>query len=141
MKQHERTHKSSSVSVSSDDSRKSKVAITKEALVNKAKAAENGHKSRQASIHSPLSEVASIASISVSNGQGQIPSSTIQQFPEGVLYSEPQIVSNVASYMPLEEEATLAQINHPAIPKLPRTFSDLDTLAMAAAYNPHGHSQ
>ncbi|KAL9624889.1 MAG: hypothetical protein Q9160_000936 [Pyrenula sp. 1 TL-2023] len=134
MKQHERTHKSSSVSVSSDDSRKSKAAVTKEALANKTKMVENGHKSRQASIHSPLSEVASVASVASISGphRGQTPSAAVQQLPEGVLYSEPQTV-----YIPIEEEATLAQINHPAIPKLPRTFSDLDTLAMAAAYDPY----
>ncbi|KAL9107956.1 MAG: hypothetical protein Q9227_007171 [Pyrenula ochraceoflavens] len=134
MKQHERTHKGSSVSVSSDDSKKSKAMITKEAQANRSKRADSV-KSRQTSVHSPLSEVASLDINQVTMD------SAVPSLSEPQLYQEPAASNTETSYPPLEEEATLAQINKRPIPSYPRTFSDLDTLAMAAAFDPYGHQQ
>ena len=130
MKQHERTHKGSSVSGSSDESKKSKAMITKEAQANRSKRADSV-KSRQTSVHSPLSEVASL-----DINQATI-DPTVPSLAEPILYRDPPATSAEVMYPPLEEEATLAQINKRPVPAFPRTFSDLDTLAMAAAFDPY----
>lgn len=147
MKQHERTHKNSPAS-QSDDSKKSKAAITK------ASVAERSHKrdasvsdtksittnGRRDSIHSPLSEM---ASMDIAHSM----TTPISTHEESVIYGDPTVVPNtsvpepiIPDYPPLDE-ATLGQINQRPMPSFPRTFSDLDTLAMAAAYDPYHNVQ
>ena len=148
MKQHERTHKNQSSSAnSSDDSRKSKAAVTKQTVAERShKRAVSEAKSaagRQGGLHSPLSEVTSIdmgpASLTTPVSVKEEPVIYEEHLPSGVHtnHQEPMI----PSYPPLDE-VTLGQINQRPMPAFPRTFSDLDTLAMAAgAYDPYQTGQ
>jgi hypothetical protein len=164
MKQHERTHKGASSSGNiSDDSvvRKSKAAITKETAKAKKAAADATADTtapparRSSMIHSPLSEVASIAPSAIET--------PITSLTEPMLYDDPttalpmlapapvEPLSNgmATIYPPIVEDTMLngaamsQQVDKPvtlsaAMPSLQRGFSDLDTLAQAAeSFNPY----
>jgi hypothetical protein len=163
MKQHERTHKGSASGSTSDEqpARRSKAAITKDAQKEKSAQSETqpGDLTRKTNlVHSPLSEVTSLASLAPSAIETPL---TIE---EPILYQNPipqnmiPIEASSASmsmYPPLVEEAMLnasnplmlqpfdpsKQIMLPELapPPLMRGFSDLDTLAQAAAesYEPY----
>lgn len=156
MKQHERTHKGSISGSNSDDSavRRSKAAVTKEAQ----KAKQSSKKvetmvpdaSRRSSlIHSPLSEVTSLAPTAIDTplnieDQAFYPESVPVVMP---IQPIPENLSPNSLYPPLSEDLLLPHAPGtfpPAVDKvllgnnnlMPRTlvrgFSDLDTLAQAA---------
>lgn len=156
MKQHERTHKGSqSGSNGEDGPRRSKAAVSKDA--QKAKPShptDSMHRDasrRSSMIHSPLSEVTSLAPTAVETPLNleetqfyQDPSQLlmpIQTIPEGI--------SPNSLYPPFNDDLVLAHsssIQQPFMTKLPeiglgnsalmpplvRGYSDLDTLAQAA---------
>lgn len=153
MKQHERTHKNpASATNSSDESRK-----TTKAAVTKAAVAERNHKRNiseaksaavSKDIHSPLSEVTS--SVDMAQHALTTPvSNPVSTVGEPILYEDDvsglsaahqaQPETMMPTYPPLDD-VTLGQINQQAMPAFPRTFSDLDTLAMAASYDPYNHN-
>ncbi|ETI22224.1 hypothetical protein G647_06297 [Cladophialophora carrionii CBS 160.54] len=160
MKQHERTHKgqSTSSSNSEDSTRKSKAAITKDA--QKAKQLKKEHSAnteasrRSSLIHSPLSEVTSVAPTAIDTPLN-VEESAMYADPTQVLMPIQTIPDNVSPsslYPPLGDEtlmnaAPLGQIpvlsksHDPGsgaggfmnpMPPLVRGLSDLDTLAQAA---------
>ena len=153
MKQHERTHKGSiSGSVSDDPSvRRSKAAVTKDAAraSKKINPESNLSNSTNGLIHSPLSEVASIdpsviGTPSISDDHGR--------FNEEAVVSNSDVSHHVSAYPPLGDDSgfgNLVQLDRnmaavmsgPAGTQVPisRTYNDLDTLAMAAAYDPYSH--
>ncbi|KIX05014.1 uncharacterized protein Z518_05886 [Rhinocladiella mackenziei CBS 650.93] len=161
MKQHERTHKNSTSARNSDDStRRSKAAITKDAQKakqpKKADATIPDTSRRSSLIHSPLSEVTSLAPTAIEtplNGEDPTfysePSRMfmpIQTIPEGVspnsLYpplSEDSLLAHAPDMQVLDKSADLGTgSNAPMPPATPRGFSDLDTLAQAAeSFNPY----
>ncbi|KAJ9606543.1 hypothetical protein H2200_008551 [Cladophialophora chaetospira] len=160
MKQHERTHKgqSASSSNSEDSVRRSKAAITKDAQkVKQLKKEQTGtiDASRRSSlIHSPLSEVTSIAPTVIDtplNGDD----ATFYAEPAQILMpiqTIPEGVSPSSLYPPLGDESmlnvpslnqmpVLSKTIDPGLsvngfmttmPPLTRGLSDLDTLAQAA---------
>jgi hypothetical protein len=164
MKQHERTHKGSASGSTSDEqpARRSKAAITKEA--QKAKSAQPepqaGDLTRKAIlVHSPLSEVTSLASLAPSAIETPL---TIEEpmlyqnpVPQSMIPTEASVSASMSIYPPLIEDPMLnapnplmlqpfdpsKQIMLPQLapPPLMRGFSDLDTLAQAAAesYEPY----
>lgn len=163
MKQHERTHKDSVSSSNSDDSaRRSKAAITKDAQKNKQPKKLDTvvpDASRRSSlIHSPLSEVTSLAPTAID---------TPLNVEESVFYSDqpqtlmpiqtiPESLSPNSLYPPLGDDSLLSHVpgtqpspldklnemglgnNGLMPPTLIRGYSDLDTLAQAAeSFNPY----
>ncbi|KKY29226.1 putative c2h2 transcription factor [Phaeomoniella chlamydospora] len=155
MKQHERTHKnSSSAANSSDDSRKSKAALTKAAVAERShqRAVSEAKSSVSGQIDNNPSPLGEISPAEVAQHALITPmSNSVSTVGEPVMYDEDAMatVNAVAaqpsetiipSYPPLDE-ATLGQINQRPMPAFPRTFSDLDTLAMAAAYDPYHTGQ
>ncbi|KAK5231954.1 hypothetical protein LTR47_007087 [Exophiala xenobiotica] len=159
MKQHERTHKGSQSGSNSDDSaRRSKAAITKDA--QKAKPVKTHDSSRRSSlIHSPLSEVTSLAPTAVETPVMLTDESAYYPEPPQMLMpiqTIPEGVSPNSLYPALGDDTLLncgpmlqqsmmhksaenglgGQILMP--PMLIRGFSDLDTLAQAAeAFDPY----
>ncbi|ERF68067.1 hypothetical protein EPUS_08503 [Endocarpon pusillum Z07020] len=147
MKQHERTHKGSASGSNSDDTnhKRSKAAITKEAARAKKTNVEINQQSNTAGlIHSPLSEVASIdpsviGTPSLADSHGH--------FNDVTMAAHPEATQNVSAYPPLGDEqsfSTLSQLDRNAGTSLTNTqapmqraYSDLDTLALAAAYDPY----
>ncbi|OAP60722.1 hypothetical protein AYL99_05724 [Fonsecaea erecta] len=158
MKQHERTHKgmSASGSTSDESTRKSKAAITKDA--QKAKQQKkldkiNTQASRRSSlIHSPLSEVTSIAPTAIDTPLNVDESAFYHDPPQVLMPIQtiPESVSPSSLYPPLSDDSLLnsthigqlgKSTHHtlagggllPPMPHaLTRGFSDLDTLAQAA---------
>ncbi|KIX93039.1 uncharacterized protein Z520_11312 [Fonsecaea multimorphosa CBS 102226] len=161
MKQHERTHKGASASGSTSDesTRKSKAAITKDA--QRAKQHKkldkiNTEASRRSSlIHSPLSEVTSIAPTAIDTPLNVDESAFYHDPPQVLMpiHTIPESVSPSSLYPPLGDDPllnstsigqvpTLGKSNEhnlvgsgllqPMPPTLTRGFSDLDTLAQAA---------
>ena len=147
MKQHERTHKSSASGSNSDDTtyKRSKAAITKDAA--RAKKANPEAAQPPASsglIHSPLSEVASIDPSVIG---------TPSLSEDHSRYNDVSVATNgdtsqtVSAYPPLGDEppfGSLVQLDRSAGTNLStnqttmqRAYSDLDTLALAAAYDPY----
>jgi hypothetical protein len=159
MKQHERTHKGSQSGSNSDDSaRRSKAAITKDA--QKAKPVKTHDSSRRSSlIHSPLSEVTSLAPTAVETPVMLTDESSFYREPPQMLMpiqTIPEGVSPNSLYPALGDDTLLnggpmlhqsmmhksaenglgGQILMP--PTLIRGFSDLDTLAQAAeSFDPY----
>lgn len=150
MKQHERTHKASASGSNSDETtnKRSKAAITKDAARVKNGSSEMNQSPNKAGlIHSPLSEVVSI-------DPGVMGTASLQEDPGR--YNDLSITENgepvqdVSAYPPLGDEpvfGTLAQLDRNAGTSLAnaqapvqRAFSDLDTLALAAAYDPYSRS-
>lgn len=164
MKQHERTHKGSASGSASDEqpARRSKAAITKDAQKEKSaqsetQGAESTRKSNH--VHSPLSEVTSLASLAPSAIETPL---TIEEpilyqnsVPQNMISTEASAAASMSMYPPLVEDAMLNPTNplmlqpfdpskqlmlsELAPPPLMRGFSDLDTLAQAAAesYEPY----
>ncbi|KIW85708.1 hypothetical protein Z517_01100 [Fonsecaea pedrosoi CBS 271.37] len=161
MKQHERTHKgmSASGSTSDESTRKSKAAITKDA--QKAKQHHkldkiNTEASRRSSlIHSPLSEVTSLAPTAIDTPLNVDESAFYHDPPQVLMPIQtiPESVSPGSLYPPLGDDPllnstplgqlpTLGKTHDPTLggtgllppmpPTLTRGFSDLDTLAQAA---------
>ncbi|KIW32015.1 hypothetical protein, variant [Cladophialophora immunda] len=161
MKQHERTHKGASASGSASDesTRKSKAAITKDA--QRAKQHKkldkiNTEASRRSSlIHSPLSEVTSIAPTAIDTPLNVDESAFYHDPPQVLMPIQtiPESVSPSSLYPPLGDDPLLNSTSigqmHPLgksndhtlagsglLPPLPPTltrgFSDLDTLAQVA---------
>ncbi len=164
MKQHERTHKGSQSGSNSDDSaRRSKAAITKDA--QKAKQAKKhdsmtSEASRRSSlIHSPLSEVTSLAPTAVETPVLLTDESTFYPEPPQMLMpiqTIPEGVSPNSLYPALGDDTLLnggSMLQQPSMnksaenglaahglmpPTLMRGFSDLDTLAQAAeSFDPY----
>ncbi|KAK6380631.1 hypothetical protein LTS17_004831 [Exophiala oligosperma] len=164
MKQHERTHKGSQSGSNSDDSnRRSKAAITKDAL--KAKQIKkhdslNSEASRRSSlIHSPLSDGTSLAPTAVETPVLTNEESSFYPEPPQMLmpiHSIPESVSPNSLYPPLADDSLLGGpllqqpfplkgpigngmvANGLMPPTLIRGFSDLDTLAQAAeSFDPY----
>lgn len=161
MKQHERTHKghSASSSTSDESTRRSKAAITKEAQKTKQMKTEHSgttEASRRSSlIHSPLSEVTSVAPTAVDtpmnadesafyNDASQVLmpiQANIDNMSPSSLYP-PLSDETVLGIPPLAQAATMNKSNdvaygasglmNPMPPLLTRGLSDLDTLAQAA---------
>ncbi|KAI1616788.1 hypothetical protein EDD37DRAFT_61599 [Exophiala viscosa] len=162
MKQHERTHKGSQSSNSDDSARRSKAAMTKDAQKTKQpKKAETmvSEASRRSSLlHSPLSEVTSLAPTAIDTPLNH-EDTTFYAEPSHMLMpiqTIPESVSPNSLYPPLGEESLLAhapgmhqslfnKINDNGFapnglmpPTLVRGFSDLDTLAQAAeSFDPY----
>lgn len=150
MKQHERTHKGSASGSNSDDtnSKRSKAALTKDAARTK-KATTNMNQSAGAAglIHSPLSEVASI-------DPSVIGTSTLANdhahYTHASMAGKSEPSRNVSNYPPLGDEPAFGPLSHldrnadncltHSQQPMPRTYSDLDTLAMAAAYDPYSQA-
>jgi hypothetical protein len=160
MKQHERTHKGQSASSTNSDesTRKSKAAITKDA--QKAKQLKKEHSAnteasrRSSLIHSPLSEVTSVAPTAIDTPLNVEDSAFYADPPQVLLpiHTLPEGLSPSSLYPPLSDEtllnaAPLGQVpalskisdTNPgsiglpnSMPPLIRGFSDLDTLAQAA---------
>lgn len=151
MKQHERTHKGSASGSNSDDTnhKRSKAAITKEAARAKKASSEASQATSNAGlIHSPLSEVASIDP-SVTGTPAFHEDHSHYNDTSMTTTADPSS-PNVSAYPPLGDEpafGTLAQLDRSAGTSLSnaqapmqRTFSDLDTLALAAAYDPYSQA-
>ncbi|KIW67379.1 hypothetical protein, variant [Phialophora macrospora] len=159
MKQHERTHKGQSASSSNSESstRKSKAAITKDA--QKAKQLKKEHSAnteasrRSSLIHSPLSEVTSVAATAIDtplNVEEPIyadPSQVlmpIQAIPDNVSPSSlypPLGDETLMNTVPMGQIPVMSKSHDPGsgagdfmnpMPPLIRGLSDLDTLAQAA---------
>lgn len=161
MKQHERTHKGATSGTASDDqpARRSKAAITKEA--QKAKTAQSesqaGDLTRKANlVHSPLSEVTSLTpSVIETPIAMEEPVLYQNPAPQSMMPTDVGVSASMSMYPPLGED-TMMNATNPlmlqpfdptkqnllpelAPPPLMRGFSDLDTLAQAAAesYEPY----
>jgi Zinc finger, C2H2 type len=147
MKQHERTHKGSASGSNSDDTsnKRSKAAITKDAArAKKANSELTQPVSNAGLIHSPLSEVASIDP-SVIDTPALAEDHT--PYNDASIVENSETTQNVSAYPPLGDEpvfGTLAQLDRDAGTSLAngqahvqRAYSDLDTLALAAAYDPY----
>lgn len=151
MKQHERTHKGSlSGSVSDDPTlKRSKAALTKEAVrTNKKSNSDAGLNNHQNGlIHSPLSEMASI-------DLGIIDPSITEdrtRYEDDVTVANGSTMHASSVYPPLSDDAEFGNIlqldrnlgagiiNLSSVTPMPRTYNDLDTLAMAAAYDPYSN--
>jgi hypothetical protein len=145
MKQHERTHKASASGSNSDDTnhKRSKTAVSKDLARVKKAAADVTHSPNDAGlIHSPLNEVVSINPSVIST-----PSlSEDHSHYNGVSMAHHSEASrSTSAYPPLGDEpafSTLSQLDKGsslASPQAPlqRTYSDLHTLALAAAYDPY----
>ncbi|KIW13077.1 hypothetical protein PV08_08264 [Exophiala spinifera] len=163
MKQHERTHKGSQSGTTSDDSsRRSKAAMTRDAV--KAKQIKkhdsmNSEASRRSSqIHSPLSEGTSLAPTAVETPVLSHEDTSLYLEPRQMLMpiqTIPESVSPNSLYPPLADDPLLgAPLLQPPLlskgigngmvpnglvpPTLIRGFSDLDTLAQAAeSFDPY----
>lgn len=161
MKQHERTHKGSASGSASDEqpARRSKAAITKEAQKAKSLHSEPraGDFTRKSNlVHSPLSEVTSLAPSAIETPL-TIEEPVLYQnpAPQDMISREASISASMSMYPPLGDD-TMLTANNPimlppfdpskqnllpelAPPPLMRGFSDLDTLAQAAAgsYEPY----
>lgn len=162
MKQHERTHKGSNSGSNSDNSavRRSKASITKVAVAQKTRQAQNDEttipdRSRRSSLmRSPLSEVTSLAppatdtSLSTESSlatnfypDAQQMLMPIQPIPEtlspNTFYPE-ELLNPQSSILPLPQllmdkpEDFALNGSIPMAPMLLRGYSDLDTLAHAA---------
>lgn len=162
MKQHERTHKGSNSGSNSDNSavRRSKASITKVAVAQKTRQAQNDEtaipdRSRRSSLmRSPLSEVTSLAppatdtSLSTESSlatnfypDAQQMLMPIQPIPETLspnsFYPE-ELLNPQSSILPLPQlmmdkpEDFALNGSIPMAPMLVRGYSDLDTLAHAA---------
>ena len=160
MKQHERTHKmqSASSSTSEDLMHKSKAAITKDAQkakqLKKEQSGTRDASRRSSLIHSPLSEVTSVAPTAIDTPlnvddtvfyaeppQVLMP---IQAIPDGLSPSSlypPLGDENLLNLPPLSQLPVSSKTSDPglsmngfmtAMPPLTRGLSDLDTLAQAA---------
>jgi hypothetical protein len=150
MKQHERTHKGSGSGSISDDtnSKRSKAALTKEAVRAK-QAANNVDRSTSGAdlIHSPLTEVASIDPSVIGS---QALADDRAHYPNVPMTGKTEIPRHVSNYPPLGDEPAFANLSHldrnaesslsHQQPPMQRAFSDLDTLAMAAAYDPYSQA-
>jgi hypothetical protein len=147
MKQHERTHKGSASGSNSDDTnhKRSKAAITKDASRAKKTNAEVNHSSHKAGlIHSPLSAVASIDPSVIGSPSLSEDHTRYNDVSMAGTVDAPRTVS---AYPPLGDEpafSTLSQLDRTASASLANTqapiqraYSDLDTLALAAAYDPY----
>jgi hypothetical protein len=151
MKQHERTHKGSVSTSTSDDSvaRKSKADITKEALKAKKPTDSrqaSGDTRRTSIVHSPLSEVASLPPSVLDTPLTTLAEPTLYDGSRNHMIMPPeQLISPMTNlYPPIGDDTILntaapAQENRekgivmPARPPpFPRGYSDLDTLAQAA---------
>lgn len=151
MKQHERTHKNQA-GKGSDDSTRSKAAITKEAQKEKSHKKTESQASNQTNktshMQSPISEVASLAPSTIDNSIIQADPTFFQEpLPQLILPNETNAVSGVISnssmYPPLGDDTIMSNSTLPQVDKLDasiqmpptliRGFSDLDTLAQAAA--------
>lgn len=162
MKQHERTHKGSQSSNSDDSARRSKAAMTKDA--QKAKQPKKtetmvSEASRRSSLlHSPLSEVTSLAPTAVDTPLNHEEAAfyaepshmlmPIQTIPENMSPSSlypPLGDESLLSHPPGMQQSLLNKINDNGFapnglmpPTLVRGFSDLDTLAQAAeSFDPY----
>ncbi len=157
MKQHERTHKGQSTSSSTSDesARRSKAAITKDAQrakqLKKEPTGTTDASRRSSLIHSPLSEVTSIAATAIDTPLN-VDESTFFAEPSQVLMpiqAIPESLSPSSLYPPLSEDTLLSLTPlgqtpvlsknidpqfglgyMPAMPPLTRGISDLDTLAL-----------
>ena len=151
MKQHERTHKNQA-GKGSDDSTRSKAAITKEAQKEKSHKKTESQASNQTNktshMQSPISEVASLAPSTIDNSVIQADPTFFQEpLPQLILPNEtnvaPGVISNNSMYPPLGDDTLMSNSTLPQVDKLDasiqmpptliRGFSDLDTLAQAAA--------
>lgn len=150
MKQHERTHKGSASGSNSDDTnyKRSKAAITKDMVRAKKVSSDVNHSASQAGlIHSPLSEVASIDPSVI--GTPSL-SEDHSHYADVSMAGNMDTPRNVSAYPPLGDEpafSTLSQLDRTAGTSLAnsqapmqRAYSDLDTLALAAAYDPYSQS-
>lgn len=144
MKQHERTHKSSVSGSNSDDTnhKRSKAAMTKDAVRTKKVTSDVNKSSNLAGlIHSPLSEVASIDPSVMGTP------SLLEDHRHYNDVSMAETPRNVSAYPPLGDEpafSNLSQLDRSAGTSMAgmqapmqRAYSDLDTLALAAAYDPY----
>jgi hypothetical protein len=160
MKQHERTHKGQSTSSSTSDesTRRSKAAITKDA--QKAKQLKKEHSGntevsrRSSMIHSPLSEVTSVAPTAIDTpldvddiapytGPAQVlmpiqtipdslsPSSLYPPLSDEILLAAPPLGQAPTLSKSIDPSLDISGLMNP-MPPLTRGFSDLDTLAQAA---------
>ncbi len=147
MKQHERTHKGSASGSNSDDTtyKRSKAAIAKDAArAKKATSDVNQSSSNAGLIHSPLSEVASIDPSVIGTPLAPGEHTHFNDVPRA---GNDETSRNVSAYPPLGDEpafSTLSQLDRTAGTALDnaqapmqRAYSDLDTLALAAAYDPY----
>jgi Zinc finger, C2H2 type len=145
MKQHERTHKTSVSGSNSDDTshKRSKAAVSKDTSRVKLAAAEVTQSPNEAGlIHSPLSEVVSINPSVIST-----PSlaEDHNHYNDASMAHHPEAPRSTSAYPPLGDEpafSTLSQLDRSpslASPQAPlqRTYADLHTLALAAAYDPY----
>ncbi len=147
MKQHERTHKGSASGSNSDDTnhKRSRAAAIKEAARAKKTNVESDQQSNNAGlIHSPLSDVASIDPSVIGT-----PSLAVNHshFNDVAMAGHPEATQSVSAYPPLGDEqsfSTLSQLDRNAVTSfvntqapMQRAYSDLDTLALAAAYDPY----
>lgn len=145
MKQHERTHKGSASGSNSDDTnhKRSKAAMTKVAARAKKATADVNYSSNDAGlIHSPLSEVASInpSVIGTPSLAGEH-----SHYNHVSMAEHPEAPRSVSAYPPLGDEpafSTLSQLDRSTSlantqAPMQRAYSDLDTLALAAAYDPY----
>ena len=160
MKQHERTHKGQSASSSTGDesTRKSKAAITKEAQAARQLKKENSgnteYSRRSSLIHSPLSEVTSVAPTAIDTPLNVEEIVPFPGAPQALMPIQaiPDSLSPSSLYPPLGDEIMLAapSVGHIPVlgkpidptlelnslmnpmPPFTRGFSDLDTLAQAA---------
>ena len=150
MKQHERTHKGSASGSNSDDTnhRRSKAAMTKDAArAKKASADVHQSSSNDGLIHSPLSAVASIDRSVM--GTPLLPEDH-RRYDDATIAGDADAPRTVSAYPPLGDEpafSTLSQLDRNADTSLAyaqapmqRAYSDLDTLALAAAYDPYSQS-
>jgi Zinc finger, C2H2 type len=145
MKQHERTHKSSVSGSNSDDTyhKRSKGAASKDSAKVKQVVAEVTQLPNEAGlIHSPLSEVISInPSATGTPSLAEDPS----HYNDVSIAHHPEAPRSTSAYPPLGDEAafsTMSQLDRSstlASPQAPsqRTYADLHTLALAAAYDPY----
>jgi Zinc finger, C2H2 type len=163
MKQHERTHKGSASGSTSDEQPvgRSKAAITKEAQKIKSEQSENqiSNLARKTSlITSPLSEVTPLAPSAIETPLTlEEPVLYQNPVPQNMIPTEPSVSASMSMYPPLGDD-TMLNTNPimlqplqfdptkqnllpelAAPPPLMRGFSDLDTLAQAAAesYEPY----
>lgn len=148
MKQHERTHKGSVSGSNSDDTnnnKRSKAAFMQDAARANQVTSELNQPSGNASlIHSPLSEISSLDP-SVIGTPSLADDHSHFNHCSGVANPKPS--RNISVYPPLGDEPTFSTLSHldrgagaslgnQQIP-MPRAYSDLDTLALAAAYDPY----
>lgn len=145
MKQHERTHKTSVSGSNSDDTnhKRSKVAVSKDSARAKQAAAEVTPSPNDAGlIHSPLSEVISINPSA--NGTPSL-AEDHSQYNDVSIAHHSEASRSTSAYPPLGDEpafSTMSQLERSssvASPQAPlqRTYADLHTLALAAAYDPY----